>query len=302
MIELPKVSLGLPVYNGEKFIAATLNSIVNQTYTNFDLIISDNCSTDATKEICMSFSEKDSRITFVENEKNLGAAGNFNKVFKISKGKYFKWATHDDVLKPEFLERCVTILEEFNDVNLCYSKRIIINEKDEELEFVSDGLFLNQNETVDRYRRFLKRFRYTTKWAIPVLGVFRKSELEKTRLLGAYPAADTMILCEIALRGKLYEIDEYLFMSRKHEQMSNKANPTANKLAVFYDPKNKGKVQLPRWKWLFENKKSIKIANLNLSTKIRCYASLLLWSIFRLKSLFIDLIRAIPQVYYLKVK
>jgi glycosyltransferase involved in cell wall biosynthesis len=302
MIELPKVSLGLPVYNGEKFIVATLNSIINQTYTNFELTICDNCSTDGTEEICRGFAEKDSRITFIKNEKNIGASGNFNKVFNVSNGKYFKWATHDDVLKPEFLERCVEVLEKYYDVYLCYTKRIIINEKDEELDFVSDGLFLNQNETSGRYRHFLKRFRYTTRWAIPVLGLFRKSELEKTRLLGAYPAADTMILCEIALRGKLYEIDEYLFMSRKHEQMSNKANTTAAKLAVFYDPKNRGKVQLPRWKWLIENKNSIDLAPLILSSKLKCYSSLFLWSIFRLKSLIVDLIKAVPQIYHLKIR
>jgi glycosyltransferase involved in cell wall biosynthesis len=302
MSNIPKVSLGLPVYNGEKFLKSTLESIISQSFTDFRLIICDNYSTDRTEEICREFMEKDSRISYVKNEKNLGAAANFNKVFKLSEGKYFKWATYDDILMPNFLQKCVDVLESNDGTSLCYSKRIIIDEFGNEIDRVSDGLFLDQNETCYRYRHFVKRFRYTTKWAIPVLGLFRYSELAKTRLLGTYPAADTIILCEVALRGRFHEIDEYLFMSRKHDQMSNKANPTAAKLALFYDPKNKGKIQFPRWKWLYENKKSIELAPLKFTTKIGCYLSLGSWSFFRAKSLLVDLFRAIPQLFFLKFR
>jgi glycosyltransferase involved in cell wall biosynthesis len=295
-----KITLGLPVYNGENFLQKTLDSILKQTFKEFKIIICDNCSTDKTEEICRHYSQIDDRVEYHRNDSNLGAAGNFNKVFNLSESKYFKWATHDDVLAPEFLQKCFEILESDDETNLCYTKRIIIDENDIELERVSDGLFLNQNETSARYRHFLKRMRYTTRWAIPILGLFRSSELKKTRLLGAYPAADTMILCEVALRGKFYEVDDYLLLSRKHSGMSNKANPSPEKLAVFYDPKNKSKVQLPRWRWFFENRKSIKLAPLKFSTKIKCYLSLSSWAFFRTKSLIVDIIRAVPQYFYIK--
>ena len=93
--DVPLVSIGMPVFNGEDYVEAALDSILTQTFTNFELIISDNASTDRTEEICNDFADSDDRIRYYRQEKNLGAAANFNRVFELSSGKYFKWAAHD---------------------------------------------------------------------------------------------------------------------------------------------------------------------------------------------------------------
>src|SRR5690242_6344650 len=99
----PKVSIGLPVYNGERFLAEAIDSVLAQTFTDFELIISDNASTDRTPEICKAYAEKDSRIRYYRNEENQGASWNFNRVFELSRGMCFQWLAHDDYIAPGFL-------------------------------------------------------------------------------------------------------------------------------------------------------------------------------------------------------
>src|SRR5246127_6023313 len=111
MYPTPLVSVGLFVYNGERFIEEALQSILKQTFTDFELIISDNASTDRTGEIVKAYAERDNRIRYYRNEKNIGAGWNARRVYELATGKYFKWATADDFLEPDLLRRCVEILE-----------------------------------------------------------------------------------------------------------------------------------------------------------------------------------------------
>ena len=128
---MPRVSIGLPVYNGEKFIREAIDSIFSQTFEDFELIISDNGSTDRTQQICQAYAAQDLRIRYYRNKKNIGAARNYNLVFELASGEYFKWAAHDDLCAPEYLERCVEILDRDPDVVLCYPKTSIIDEHGE---------------------------------------------------------------------------------------------------------------------------------------------------------------------------
>src|SRR5207245_5286947 len=111
LIDTPRVSVGLPVYNGEKFLRKRLDSVLEQTFENFELIISDNASTDATLVICMEYSKKDKRIRYIRQEKNMGLTWNFNFVLQEAKGEYFVWAAVDDHWYPTFLEKNVKNLE-----------------------------------------------------------------------------------------------------------------------------------------------------------------------------------------------
>ena len=117
----PAVSVGLPVYNGERYLAEAIESVLRQTFADFELVISDNASTDRTAEICRSFARADGRVRYHRNEANLGALPNFNRVFDLGRGRYFKWAAHDDVLRPELLRRCVDVLEDNRDAVVCES-------------------------------------------------------------------------------------------------------------------------------------------------------------------------------------
>lgn len=106
----PLVSIGMPVYNGERYIRQALDSLLAQDYANFELIISDNVSTDGTQGICLEYAARDERIRYYRNETNLGALRNFNRVFELSSGKYFMWAAHDDVWNPAYVQEVLALL------------------------------------------------------------------------------------------------------------------------------------------------------------------------------------------------
>ena len=107
----PKLSIGIPVYNGEKFIKKCLDSILSQTFSDFEIIISDNASTDLTSKICEEYKKQDKRILFFKQKYNMRMVGNFNFVLQQAKGEYFMWAAADDVWHPEFIERNLMFLE-----------------------------------------------------------------------------------------------------------------------------------------------------------------------------------------------
>ena len=116
----PKVSIGLAVYNGERYLRQAIESILGQTYTDFELIISDNASTDSTQQICLEYAAEDGRISYHRNATNIGGANNENLTFRKAKAPYFRWAAHDDYVAPQLLERCVAILDTHPDVVLAY--------------------------------------------------------------------------------------------------------------------------------------------------------------------------------------
>ncbi|MDF3015351.1 MAG: putative glycosyl transferase [Thermomicrobiales bacterium] len=122
------MSIGLPVFNGADYVAEAIASILRQTYQDFELLIQDNASTDRTEEICQEFARRDSRVSYVRNPENVGAISNYNLVFERARGRYFKWAAHDDVCAPTFFERCVEVLDAEPSVVLCSGQTRLIND------------------------------------------------------------------------------------------------------------------------------------------------------------------------------
>ncbi len=104
MAVVPIISIGMPVFNGAQFIQNALDSLLSQTVTDFELIISDNASTDETENICRKYAEQDSRIRYVRQPRNMGSAFNFKFVLDEARGEYFLWAACDDVRSPDFIE------------------------------------------------------------------------------------------------------------------------------------------------------------------------------------------------------
>ncbi len=115
-----RLSIGLPVYNGERFLSAAIDSLLRQTFEDFELIISDNASTDATGAICRGYADQDRRIRYLPTKENIGSAPNFNRVIELASAPYFSWAAHDDVRAPQYLERCVEVLDRDPSVILAY--------------------------------------------------------------------------------------------------------------------------------------------------------------------------------------
>lgn len=269
--KIPKVSIGLPVFNGEDYLAEALDSILAQTYSDFELIISDNASTDKTAEMCAAYAARDKRIRYSRNPSNLGGAFNDNRVVELSVGNYFKWAGHDDIWKPDLLERCVQILDREPNVVLCYPKTTIIDQHGDFVEDYVDDFDLRSPEPHKRLRPVIESNRLLN----PFYGLIRTDVLKKTVLVENYMSADKVLIGELALLGEFYEIPQYLFLRRVHPKKSTVANATDEERTTWFDPAAKGKILTPRTKRLIGFLRVIRRSRLSWSEQVACYLEVL---------------------------
>jgi glycosyltransferase involved in cell wall biosynthesis len=270
----PRVTVGMPVYNGEPFLEQAVSSLLDQTYPDFELIISDNASTDNTEAICREFERRDVRVRYDRNDKNVGAAGNYNRLVERARGLYFKWAAHDDICAPGYLESCVAILDRDPSVAVCYPRTRIIDEDGHEKGFYEDKLHLDSPSRHERFRDVVFRDEGECN---AVFGLIRLDVLKKTGLIGNYPASDMILLSELALHGLFYEVPDALFQRRDHPQTSIRANVTVGERAAWFDPKKKDKAQFTHWRWVLEYHRAIRRANAGAGNDVRCYRYLGRW-------------------------
>lgn len=266
----PRVSIGLPVFNGQNYLTLALDSLLGQTYPDFELIISDNGSTDRTRAICEDYAGRDRRIRYYRSETNQGATWNYNRVYELARGEYFKWAAHDDLCAPEFLARCVAVLDQHPEVVLCFPKTIIIDERGESVREYPNRLDLRSPQPHERWRMFLRAFGLCN----PVFGVMRSQVLGTTSLIESYVASDRILLAQLALRGQFYEVPEPLFFRRLHPQTSVQANRESGKRVAWFDPTKRRQLHLPSWRRFFEYTLSVGRAPLAPYEKLLCYTYL----------------------------
>jgi glycosyltransferase involved in cell wall biosynthesis len=237
----PRVSIGLPVYNGHAFLRAAIESILAQTFTDFELVICDNASTDDTPAICQAFAVADPRVRYVRNETNLGAAPNFNKAFRLSRGEYFKWAAADDRIEPEFLRCCVAVLDADASAVLCHTRPGIINAESQVLQFEGpervatwpDGSRLKQSGVMDPRRPLdsqdvaarVRSLLTQTQWCFESFGLIRADALRRTPLHMGFYGSDKVLLLALALQGRFAELPEPLFLRRFHSGQSSEKSP-----------------------------------------------------------------------------
>lgn len=127
MTAIPRLSIGLPVYNGERYLSKSLTALLGQRYDDFELIISDNASTDGTEDICRDYLARDRRVKYVRQPRNIGLAPNHNFVFQQARGDLFKWASYDDLYGRDLLLRCVEALDEHPHVVLSHAHQALID-------------------------------------------------------------------------------------------------------------------------------------------------------------------------------
>ena len=203
----PTVTLGLPVYNGEKDLERSVDSILGQTFTDLELVIIDNESTDGNRAICERYAALDPRVRYVRNEHNLGAAPNNNAVLELARGTYFKWVTHDDWLEPAYLERCLDVLMSEPDVVAAWPRTRIYDEQGDLIECYVHPAGLTSPEAHERMIQWI----WNTKEFAPIFGVFPTRIVLETRRMESYASADRTFFAEVLLRGRVVEIDEYLY-------------------------------------------------------------------------------------------
>jgi glycosyltransferase involved in cell wall biosynthesis len=209
----PLITVGLPVYNSERFVRQSLDSLLAQTYSNFVLVISDNASTDSTGQICKQYAAADSRVKYFRNDINIGNPRNFNRVFELTSTRYLKWSTADDFWEPTFLERALEIMEGDPTITLCYPRAVLVDANGGNQRNYDDVLHLVQENPVDRFLTVIN----SIKLAHQHLGLIRMSHLRQTHLLGTHMSSDINLLAELTLYGKFFELPHRLYFRRFHK-------------------------------------------------------------------------------------
>lgn len=271
--EAPLVSLGLPVFNGERYLRACLDSLAGQTYTNCEIIVSDNASTDATPRICQDLARGDPRIRYSRADHNRGAGWNHNRVLELARGALFKWCGADDVLDPAFVRACVETLGARPDAVLAFPRTVVIDAADRPVRRTTDHLPVDSPDAVVRFRSVQSALSVTQNLHY---GVIRKDCLQRARPLGAFLAADRCILAELALMGPFVEVPDYLLFRRVH---TGNLTRTLEDEQRLYDPRTARPFRPREWRVLREHLSSVARARLDPLTKLRLLSAEALWAI-----------------------
>jgi glycosyltransferase involved in cell wall biosynthesis len=272
----PRVSIGMPVYNRDKYVGVSIEAHLGQTYTDFELILTDNCSTDRSEEICRSYAEKDPRVKYHRNPRNLGAAGNYRRCWELSTGEYFRWNPSDDFISPNLLERAVDILDHDPSVFVAYPRTKLVDADGNFLRDFDENLNLMDERPSERWKGVQRNIRLGNLH----YGLCHADKLRKTGLLRNYSGGDFPLIAEMALYGKFFEIEDAFFYRRMHEEASSAMKNSADVMA-FYDPKKREKIFLYNFVHLGANLKSITRAPIPFSEKLKTYSfelRRLIWS------------------------
>lgn len=237
----PRLSVGLPVYNGAEYLAESIESVLAQEGPSFELVISDNGSTDSTPAICAHYAARDARVRYHREPVNRGGAWNYNRVFALSTAPIFKWQAHDDICLPGLFRRCVPVLEAAPpSVALVFPETQFV---DACRHPIREGILPEPLETRDPrpHRRLAHVLRHMT-IVHPQFGFIRAAALRQTRLYLGMIAADFVLLAELALLGELWAVPEPLFQRRLHPHISTRASCGEAALLHWWDPTRR-----PEW-------------------------------------------------------
>lgn len=238
----PTVSIGLPVFNGEQHLSQALDSLLRQTFSDFELVISDNSSTDGTRDICERFVRQDLRVRYVLQPRNIGAPRNWNFVVHQAKGQYFKWASANDYCNERFVEECLNVLKYDPRLVLSFGTTCLV---DDELGAVTE--YQGDVEVLDD--RPSERFnRVSQRWALnnAQCGLLRLDVLRRTRLDRPYIGGDLELMLELALHGRFKRApDAVLFRRVGGKSMS--VNLSQEQLEEFIDPLARSRQHLVAW-------------------------------------------------------
>jgi hypothetical protein len=244
---IPRVSIGLPVYNGDDHLAEAIESVLSQTYQNFELVICDNASTDRTEEICRKYAAQDSRVRYHRNSENIGATGNFRRTFELASAEFFNWLSHDDLLGSKYLESCLAAFDRSPaNVVLCFSPQVRLTYEGDVWRDKDRMAWYEANPPYDRVS--FERLMLVPDRRIPpmLFGLARREALAQTALLRPLVYADLMLIPELRLLGEFREIDEPLFFRRSHriseDGKDSRARSVPDELK-FYDPKSKSRTR-----------------------------------------------------------
>lgn len=282
---VPRVSVGLPVFNGSPHLARAIDSILGQSFTDLELVVSDNGSTDDTAEICRSFASKDRRVRYFCNPENIGAARNYNIVFSHARGEYFKWASASDVCEPSFIAKCAAVLDSRRDVVLvCPHTRYF---KDDATVGEEQSFELASESACARFIEFLRRVRLNNM----LNGLIRAEALGHTGMHKIFRGSDVNLVAELTLYGKFAVVPELLFNRRMDDASASSFRSDAE-IEEMFEPTRTRPLIFQHWKEDFEYFAALWRARLPLRERACLYRYLFRYLIRDRDDLAADLLQA----------
>jgi glycosyltransferase involved in cell wall biosynthesis len=278
-----RLSIGLPVYNGEKYLAESLEALLGQTYEDFELIISDNASTDGTADICRRYERSDSRIRYFRQGCNIGSVGNHNFVFREARGELFKWAAADDLYARDLLARCVALLDEHPLAVLAHSWTAAFDDG-KVTQALQYPLTTDSPSAPERFRSMLFGGREDD-WGLiradDQYGIIRSAVLRKVAPQNSFYHSDRVLMTEIVLHGPFLQVPEWLYFRRDHAGRPQHSSPTVRAWCVTMDPRRANRIRHPAARLLGEflwgYVAAIRRAPLSPADRRACYQLLARW-------------------------
>jgi glycosyltransferase involved in cell wall biosynthesis len=266
----------LPVYNGQNFVAEAIQCVLNQTFSNWELIICDNCSTDRTLAICQQFAEQDNRIRVYQNPRNMGVCFNYAEVFRLSHGQYFKWMAHDDLFAPRFIETCLQEFEKDDDVILAFTKMCYINADGRVQRRQACELSVLERTPESRATKFLALAAQSTDFLWLAYGVARREVLQKSGSMGLYAGSDQVLLFRLALRGCIKQLEQEMFFRREHPEAETcRGGSTVRQRAKGAYADDNRRFVFPWCRILKEHLISVQDAPISFWGRVRCITAVL---------------------------
>jgi glycosyltransferase involved in cell wall biosynthesis len=306
MTMAPRLSIGLPVRNGENYLAESIDSLLGQSYQDFELIISDNASTDSTADICRRYEKQDPRIRYFRQPQNIGLAPNHNFAVEHARGELFKWAASDDVYGRDLLQRCVDALDEYPHVVLAHSWTAAIDGEGNVTQSLEYPLATDSPSAPERFRtilfggsgvlasggasvdRSVPADNNGVMYACDQYGVIRTDVLRRVAPLDSYHHADRIIVCELALHGPFHMTPEWLYFRRDHPDRAYRAYSTVRTRCASLDPRRTNRLRHPTARLLAEYlwgyAAAIRRAPLSSADRQQCYRHLAQWMLGRAAS------------------
>ncbi|WP_298459849.1 glycosyltransferase [uncultured Cellulomonas sp.] len=272
----PLVSIGMPAYNAEAFIVPAIESLLAQTVTDLEVVVSDNGSTDATERLCREIAARDPRLRYVRQPVNRGGAANFAAVFDLRHpdALYFKWAAADDVHEPGYLAAVLDVLRSDPSVAVAHTATDDIDEHGLHLRGWDDqGLRADDPDVAVRFASLSQR----NHECFSIFGLVRADLLAATHGLGRYPESDRVLLAELSLRGRLVDVPQVLFHRRQHAGRSVREYPSARSRTAWFNPDLVGRPVFPEWRLGRGYVEAVLSAPLSPADRSRCLAQMVRW-------------------------
>jgi len=268
----PRLTIGLPVYNGENYLAESIDALLAQTFTDYELVISDNASTDGTEEICRKYAATDDRIRYVKQATNLGAAGNHNFLVTQARGEFFKWAAHDDLFAPKLVESCIELLDQNRDAALAHAYMAIVDETGEVIETYDYTLRTDSPSAPVRFRDLL-----LTDGGDDFYGVIRTDVMRSITPHGSFHNAGRKLVAEMALYGRFLQVPEVMFFRREHPGRGDRLG-SVKAVCRNLDPRREGHSTARLMaEYLASYFVAVARAPLSAADRRRCYGQLTRW-------------------------